>query len=482
MAGPYIETGPCPVTLPRNDLTAANATPDWNAVQAETARLLQRLIQFDTRNPPGNEFELARHLETLFSAAEIETRLFEPAPGRGALVARIRGSGAARPVLLLAHMDVVAVETDKWTVDPFAGAMREGYVYGRGAIDDKGMLAVNAMTMLLLKRDGPRIPLERDVLFVATADEETGGEFGIEWLLRNEPDLQRAEFALNEGGRLRVVDGRLLYAAIQTAEKVSHVVTVTARGTSGHASVPLPDNAIATLAAALAAAARQREPVQLLPTTRRFLAQLSGVWPDPAVAAAMKQVASDDPTTAARAIDRLSQVPTLDAVLRTGISPTIVRGGSQSNVIPGDAQGVLCIRTLPGAAIDEVVRRLAAAVNDPRVEFTITERGSDAPESSYDCAMFRALERSLEKVAPGTVTVPYLSTGATDSAHLRRAGVAAYGLLPFPLEEGDERRMHAHDERVPVAALGFGTRLVFETIRRVAGPEPSTARGVAHGR
>ncbi|MGZ8470717.1 MAG: M20/M25/M40 family metallo-hydrolase, partial [Gemmatirosa sp.] len=218
--------------------SAAPTAPDWSQVHPQTIEHLQRMIRINTVNPPGNEIGVARYLDSVLTAAGIETHLFEPAPGRGALVARLRGTGERKPVVLMGHMDVVGVEAAKWSVEPFAGVVKDGYLYGRGAIDDKGMLAANLMTMLLLKRHvlDAGGTLARDVVFVANADEEAGGDYGMGWLIANHPELVRGEFALNEGGRTRVVGGRPLYVAVQTTEKVPHLVTVTARGPGGHAA------------------------------------------------------------------------------------------------------------------------------------------------------------------------------------------------------------------------------------------------------
>jgi len=442
----------------------------WDAVEGQTVVHLQRLIQLDTTNPPGNELPLARYLEGVLLAEGIETRVFEPFKNRAAVVARIPGSGAAKPVMLLAHMDVVGVEREHWSVDPFGGVVRDGYLYGRGAIDDKGMLAVNLMTMLLLQRwlAGGGDRLTRDVLFVATSDEEASGEAGIEWLIENHAELIDAEFVLNEGGRIRIVNGAPLYAAVQTSEKVSHILTVRARGPAGHGSVPLPGNAVVRLAKALAAIGDHREPVVLLPTTERFFERLSRVWPDEIESKAMADLASVDADLSRRGSEVLASIPAFDAVLRSGISPTIVRGGATFNVIPGEAEAVLCVRTLPGEPLDATLRRLADTVADENVEITVTIRGEDAPVSDFNSPLFAAIEATVQELLPGVATVPYLSTGATDSAHLRRRGVQAFGLLPFPLEAGDERRMHGHDERIPLASLAFGTRLVFGAVRRVA--------------
>ncbi|HUF66837.1 MAG TPA: M20/M25/M40 family metallo-hydrolase [Gemmatimonadaceae bacterium] len=465
-------SSPFPRTAPAGapSVSTAEIHGGWQAAGEETVRHLQKLIQTDTTNPPGNELALARYLEVVLSAEGIETHLFEPFRNRAAVVARIPGTGAARPVMLLAHMDVVGVERKHWSVDPFGGIVKDGYVYGRGAIDDKGMLAVNLMTMLLLQRrlagggDGPT----RDIVFVATSDEEAGGEYGIEWLIDKHPELIQCEFALNEGGRIRIVNGAPLYVAVQTSEKVSHLLTVTARGPAGHASVPLAGNAVLRLGRALAAIGGHREPLVLLPTTRRFFEHLSRVWPDPAESRAMMDVVSDDPGREAGGATALGSIPAFDAVLRTGISPTIVRGGATPNVIPGEAEAVLCVRTLPGEQLDATIRRLSDVVADENVEITTTARGEDSPVSDFGSPLFAAIEETAQEIFPGIVTVPYLSTGTTDSAHLRRHGVQAFGLLPFPLEPVDERRMHGHDERVPVSSLALGTRLVFETVRRVS--------------
>ena len=428
------------------------------------------MLRFDTTNPPGNELPLARYLEQTLSAEGINTRLLEPHPGRGAVVARIRGDGSKGAVLLLAHMDVVGVEPEKWSVDPFGGEIVDGYLYGRGAIDDKGMLAVNLMTMLLLSRalKAGGEALSRDIVFVATSDEEAGGEWGIAWLLRHHPKLLDAELALNEGGRIRVSGGKPLYVAVQTAEKISHVVTVTARGPAGHASIPLADNAVARLARALARIDAFQPPVRILPATRMFFEGLSGVWKDRAEARAMADVGSGSPARAARGAAVLRRTPVFNAVLRAGISPTMASAGVRHNVIPTEARATLNVRTLPGESLTRLVAALKRAVGDREVEITVSERGVNAPASSHRSPMFKAIAETVSALQPGLATVPYLSTGATDSAHLRAAGVQAFGLLPFPLEPGDEARMHGHDERVSLAALDFGMRLVFGAVSRVA--------------
>ena len=442
---------------------SAQAPTDAQILRDATTQL-QALIRINTTNPPGNELQSARFLDSLFKQAGIESRVYESAPGRGAVVARIRGgAGAAAksPVILMGHMDVVGVSRDQWSVDPFTAEIRDGVLIGRGAIDDKGMLIANLQAMLALQRRvRAGATLTRDVIYVANADEEAGGTYGMRWLLEHHPDAIRAEWALNEGGRTRVMSNGKRYVALQMAEKVSHVVTVTARGPDGHASIPLEGNAIARLGRALAAIGAHREPTVLLPTTRRFFASLAPIWPEPREAQAMADVASGDAARIARGAEVLRAIPTLDAVLRTGISPVIVGGGIRSNVIPREATATLNVRTLPGESVDSTVARLARAVADPLVTFEVTSRGEDSPPMSAENEFFAAVERAAKRVDPDITVVPYLSTGATDSADLRRAGIKAYGLLPFPLEMPDEEKMHGNDERLPLAAFGFGIRFV----------------------
>lgn len=439
-------------------------TPDWKKVQAETVQRLQTVLRFDTTNPPGNELPLARYLEKELKAAGIETLLLEPAPNRAALIGTLRGTGAKRPVILLAHMDVVGVERDKWSCDPFAGEVRDGYVYGRGAIDDKGMLAANLTAIIELSRLAAETgkKLERDVVFLATSDEEAGGDWGMGWIIQHHPELIDAEYALNEGGRTRIVGGGKTYLAVQSAEKVSHVVTVTATGPAGHAAVPLAENAIFRLARAVAKLSHHVEPLVLTTITRRFFADLAAIWPDANEAAAMKALVAENAEERDKGAQVLSRIPVFNAVLRNGISPTLLTGGIRYNVIPASAGAAFNVRTLPGQSIDEIITRLRAVIADPGIDVDVTQRGEEAPASDPDSEMFTAIAESVARIRPEITVVPYLSTGVTDSARLRRLGVKAYGILPFPMVQADEERMHGHDERIPVESLHFGTRLIYE--------------------
>lgn len=445
-------------------------SPDWQAAEAETVTRLREIIRFDTTNPPGNELPLARYLKNAFTAEGIEATLLEPTTNRAQLIARIPGSGAQRPVLLLAHMDVVGVERERWSHDPFAGEIADGYLYGRGAIDDKGMLAANLMAMLLVKRMlvANRQTLSRDIVFVATSDEEAGGEWGMGWLVANHPEMLAAEFALNEGGRTRIIEGGHTYLAVQSAEKISHVVTLTAHGSAGHAAIPLPDNAIFRLGRALDQLSRHAEPITLTDTTRLFFSRLLEIWPNPQQKRAMHDLLLGNRAASAHGATVLSETPVFNAVLRNGISPTMLRAGMQFNVIPDTATADFNVRTLPGQSIDEVVERMRSAVREPGVTLDLTHRGEEAPASDPESPMFLAIATAARELDPAIAVVPYLSTGVTDSARLRRLGVKAYGILPFPMAQADEERMHGNDERVPIASLHFGTRLIYGAISRIA--------------
>ena len=452
-------------------MTSTSTTPpgatraiDWSTVLRETITHLERMIRINTVNPPGNELAVAKYLERVLQAEGIETYLFEPAPGRAAVVARLRGDGTRRPVIIMGHMDVVGVERENWSVDPFGAETKDGYLYGRGAIDDKGMVAANLTAMVLLKRHvvDAAVRLARDVIFVANSDEEAGGDFGMGWLIDHHRALIDAELVLNEGGRTRIVHGMPLYVAVQNTEKVAHIVTVTARGPGGHAAVPLAGNAVYRLGRALAAIGEHHEPIQLTPTTREFFGQLATVWPDPIEARAMADVASRDERRIASGAAVLCATPVFNAVLRTGISATIVNAGIRSNVIPTEATALLNVRTLPGASIDGVIDRLRLAIDDPNVDVVGTDRGEESPASDFTSPLFSAIADTVKEIAPQMVTVPYMSQGATDSARLRRLG-----MQPFPMNQDDEDRMHGNDERVPLASLDFGTRLIFGTIYRV---------------
>lgn len=449
---------------------AAGLSRSWDQEEClwEAVDHLQALIRIDSVNPPGNEIGVARYLNDVLKGAGIRSEIEESAPGRAMVCARISGDGSKRPLLLLAHTDVVGVERDKWTTNPFAAEVLDGYIYGRGAIDDKGMLASNLQAMLVMQRAlNAGATLSRDLVFLATCDEEAGGRHGIEWVMKHRPDWLDAEYALNEGGRIRSVDGAVLYCAIQCAEKVPHNVTVKAVGEGGHASMPHDENAILRLARALSVVGAHKEPVRLSEVTRGYLKDVSERWPDAHVGAAMRDVTSDDPGVHARAEAVLAGVPSLDAQLRNTVAVTTVNGGTRSNVLPTEATANLNVRMLPGFSVDDLCARLTRAINDPMVDISVRSSGRIAPATPVNSEMFHAIVDVVGGLAPGAPCVPSLSAGATDSAALRLHGIHCYGVLPFPMPQEDEDRMHGHDERLSVDALSFGIAFTCEVVMRM---------------
>jgi len=441
----------------------APAEPRWAEAIAECRDVLAGLIAIDTSNPPGNEIHAARYLDAILAREGIECRTFEPAPGRGNLVARLKGSGRLRPLLLLGHLDVVGVERERWTSEPFRMAERDGYYYGRGVIDDKGMVAAEALTLMLLKRLG--VPLERDIILLAECDEEAGGTDGVRWMLDRHREAIDAEFAINEGGRTTLENGRVTYVGVQSSEKRGINYTLIATGTSGHASMPRLDNAIAALARAIPRAT-EPFPVELTLDTRRFFETIAKHEP-PELRSAMEQLADPARRKAAGAV--VSHDLMYNAMLRNTVSPTVLKGGFRSNVIPETAEVTLNVRLLPGADPDAFRAELERRIADPAVRVTFHPPSRpEAPSVPFDGPVIDAVRRVVARVTPGADVVPLLSTGATDSAQLRSAGISAYGLLPLPLTSRDAARMHGSDERMPIESLGTGLKLLYGVALEIA--------------
>lgn len=443
---------------------------DRAAAQRDTLTLLKQLIALDTQNPPGNEIRVAAHLNTLFrDVPGIETHVLDPGDGRANFVARLRATKPSkRPVLIMGHMDVVGADASKWIAPPFEATERDGYLYGRGTIDDKGPLAATAIAMRMLApiRDS----LDRDVILLGTAAEE-GGDQGIERVLEKHFDLIKdAEFALNEGGRVRLRNGRLYAINVQVTEKLSYVVDATAKGTSGHGSVPLPDNAIAALGRALARVQAWKPPVRLNAVTREYFARLAKVETDAAMRQAMETVATArDQAAIDTAAGILSRDPAYNASLRTGASITMINGGIRANVIPSDATATLNVRVLPDGDITADVAEMNRVGAEPQVTFTLRGGVQKAPPvSPSTSALFQAMEAAAREMAPDAVVIPFMSTGATDGAALRQAGIPTYGILPMPLEMEDELRMHGDNERAPLDSIGWATEYIYRILTHVA--------------
>lgn len=439
------------------------SSPDQGKAQEETVKFLSDLVKIDTSNPPGNETRAAEYIKGVLAAEGIPSQIYESAPGRGNLVARLKGNGSKKPLLLFGHLDVVGVERDKWTVDPFSAVIKDGFLYGRGSIDDKAMDAANLEVFLLLHR--LKIPLDRDVILLAEAGEEGTTQFGIDFMVANHWDAIASEYALNEGGEIRGENGKVQYVAVSSTEKVPRGFSLVAHGTSGHGSAPRMDNAIAHLAAAVDKVARWEAPMRLNETTRRFFQQLAKISP-PDKAALYEHV--EDPAVQQKL--RATE-PSYYSMLRTSLVPTIIKGGFRSNVIPADAEARFDVRALPDENMDALKSQLTALINDPQIKIVDQEAAHArpaSPPSGLDNDAFHALEHAQQKLFPGALTIPIMQVGATDSAQLRAKGVQAYGIGTLLAAE-ELKRIHGNDERVDIAGLGKFVQYLYAATLELAG-------------
>jgi acetylornithine deacetylase/succinyl-diaminopimelate desuccinylase-like protein len=433
-----------------------------------TAALLVDLIKVNSSNPPGRTQGLADVLAPKFRALGFEVDVIPtPDSGKVHLIARLKGNGRKRPVLIAAHGDVVGVEREKWSVDPFAGVVQDGYVLGRGALDFKGGIAVFARAAMMLAER--KVKLDRDVIFLMEADEEGALPYNTEWLAKGWWPKIDAEFALNEGGWIIArPDGSVRYVSISTADKGTYGVLVSARGTSTHSSMPVPDNAIAAVARAVARLSTYEWPVDLTPSTRRFF-QVLGKTSSGADARAFDDVVSGDSLRIARGDAVISADPLLHALLRTTWTPTIFNAGFRVNVIPGSAEAMVNVRTIPGTTPEMVLARMRQVIADTAIALTMAwNPGTPIPESSDTTALFRALAAAARATYSGAEVTPYLFQAGTDAAAWRSRGVPVYGIYPYAISAEDLKRMHGNDERISVDALRTGTDFMYRTLVNVA--------------
>src|ERR1041385_3472388 len=349
----------------------AQQSPDFADAQTEAVKFLGELVKIDTSNPPGNETRAAEYIKGVLAAEGIKAQIFESAPGHGNLVARLKGNGKKKPLLLMGHLDVVGVERDKWTMDPFAATIKDGYLYGRGSIDDKSMDAANLEVFLLLHR--MKVPLDRDVILLAEAGEEGTSQFGIDFMVEKHWDEIACEYALNEGGDIPEENGRVQYVAVSTTQKVPRGFSMIAHGTSGHGSAPRLDNAIAHLAAAVDKTARWEAPMRLNETTRRFFQQISTIsMPEKA----KLYLHVEDPAVQQKLHETQ---PSYYSMLRTSLVPTIIKGGFRSNVIPADAEARFDVRALPDENMDALKAALTRLFNDRAITIVDAENVNQRP-------------------------------------------------------------------------------------------------------
>ena len=420
---------------------------DWEKQKAETLLHYRSLLQIDTSNPPGNETKAVEYLRKVLEAEGIPTKTFALDPARANLVARLKGNGSKRPLLILAHTDVVRVQREKWPVDPFGAVLKDGYVWGRGSRDDKPILTANLMVMLLLKRSGA--PLDRDVIFLAESGEEadvTG--VGINFMVEKHWDEINAEFSLTEGGGGTLQNGRVTSINISTAEKLPARVRLVVNGTSGHGSVPRLDNALIRLGGAVEKVGRWETPMRLNDTTRTYFEKLATISA-PEVAA--HYTALLNPQRSAAAQRYLAEKdPVRYSMLRTSVAPTMLKAGVGPNVIPSEAEATLDIRALPDEDIAKFYAEMQRIIGDPTVKIVpMPPTRPPSPVSRLDTEMYRVLEQVSRRRYPGAVVLPTMSTGSSDKAQLRAKGMASYGIGPAATDEdtihygahGDVERM-----------------------------------------
>jgi acetylornithine deacetylase/succinyl-diaminopimelate desuccinylase-like protein len=437
--------------------------PDWPRLEAETLQHYQALLRMDTSDPPGNERPAADYLKRVLEADGIDVQLFEPEPNRVNVVARLKGNGTRRPILFMAHTDVVTVDPKKWTFPPFSATRDGGYVYGRGTVDDKDNVVAALMTMLVLKR--LQVPLARDVIFLAEAGEEGTTRVGIEYMVARQLPAIEAEYCFAEGGGVTRAGGRPQFASVQTAEKVPHAIELTATGTSGHGSVPREDNAIGHLSAAIARLVAWKPPIRLNETTRAHFERLAaGAQPDDA--ARYRAVLDPASPAAAAAVDYFARAePSRASMLRSSISPTVIAGGYRVNVIPSEAKATLDVRLLPDEDPAEFLAAVRRVVDDPLVhaDYAARDVRPRAPAASLGSEAYRVLQSAIARHYDAPV-LPTMSTGATDMAYLRAKGIPCYGIGPA-LDADDAQKgfgSHSDQERLLESELHRFVRFTWD--------------------
>ncbi len=441
---------------------------DSTKIEEETIRHFQAILRLDTSNPPGNEKLVVDYLKSVLDQEGIEAKVFALDPQRPNLVARVRGSGKKRPILIMGHTDVVTVDPAKWKHPPFSATRDGGYVYGRGTLDDKPDVLAGLMTMLQLKR--MKVALDRDVIFLAEASEEGNGPYGINYMVdKHWPEID-AEYCLAEGGEVIRSGGRIQYATVVTTEKVAHTVRLISRGVAGHGSVPLRSNAIVHLSQAVAKVAAWQTPMRLNETTRAYFAALAKLS-SPEDAERFQKLLQEKDTDAVQEYLAINQ-PRLYSTLRTSISPNIIKGGYLRNVIPSEAEATLDIRALPDEDFPALLDQLRKVINDPAIEVvkvTANATRPGSPPSRLETEGFKVLEAAHRRIY-NVATVPTMMTGGTDMAQVRARGVQCYGIGPIIDSEDGPKGFGAHSdqERILEEALHKFVRFQWDVVVQLA--------------
>jgi acetylornithine deacetylase/succinyl-diaminopimelate desuccinylase-like protein len=448
--------------------TPSRAEPAPPATQQLTREIYKELVEINTTASVGDTYLAAKAMGARLASAgypAADVQVLESGPKRGNLVARLHGTGKRKPLLLVAHIDVVEAKREDWTTDPFKLVEKDGYFYGRGTGDDKYMATAWVVNMIRWKKEGYKP--DRDIILALETDEETSDHAGVgmTWLIKNHKDLIDAEYALNEGGGVGVKDGKPFANSIQTSEKLFQSFWIEAKNAGGHSSQPRKDNAIYELADALARLEKYDFPVQLNATTRGYFEKMGGLEKGP-LGQDMKAVVSAKPDPAA--IERLSAMPPYNAQLRTTCVATRLEGGHADNALPQVARAMVNCRILPGQTVEEVQQQLEKVFADPKLTVTATARDTGSDPSVINKELLTAIEKLTQKFWPGTPAVPTMSAGATDGRFLRNVGIPTYGHSGLASDIFDVRA-HGKDERVLATSLFTGEQYLYELVKALSG-------------
>jgi acetylornithine deacetylase/succinyl-diaminopimelate desuccinylase-like protein len=436
---------------------------DWDKLGEEAVDILCEYLRIDTTNPPGNEALGAGFLCGILKREGIDFKLYESAPGRASILARVKGEGGGKPLILLNHIDVVPANPEHWQVNPFSGKIADGFIWGRGALDMKGMGIMELVAVVAAARQG--IELTRDVVFLAVADEEAGGYSGARMLLENHPEELEADLVINEGGyaTLDLVAGTPFFM-IANAEKYGYWLRLKRRGVGGHGSMPTGQGALDLMVPALARLLANKRPMHINPTMQAFFSRLAEHWE------ILAPYGEDgDVETLARLIEEnnLTALPALSAVVRDTVSLNMLNAGVKINVIPDEAEAFLDCRLLPETDRDEFLAYIKEALEDPEMEVDVFMDMEKAPASPIDGELFQAIERVVREDYPGAITAPFMLSGLSDSRFFRARGVPCYGIIPARMSISDLARIHGVDERIPVQDVRDGVKFMYDLIAAV---------------
>jgi acetylornithine deacetylase/succinyl-diaminopimelate desuccinylase-like protein len=438
---------------------------DWTALGDETVDLLRRYLMIDTTNPPGNEIAGTRFLAEVLARDGIESETIEAAPGRASLRAKLAGDGSLGGIVLHHHIDVVYADRRYWTVDPFGGAIADGYLYGRGAIDMKSTGILHLAAMLALKR--ARVPLKRDLIFMATADEETGSEFGAQFIADRRRDwLAGAEYSISELTAIQTHPSLSApIGAIVISEKTGLALVLTARGEPGHGSMPWSETAPNRLVRALNRLLEAERPPKVLPEVQEFFSRVAGIMSDES-GAGYDDLERNlrDPEFRARFLSNRQYA----AMVRTTFAVTMLRGSEKVNVIPPEASAQIDCRMLAGDDPQEIAGWVRGVIADENVQVSIAREPKIPNLSPPDTELYKAMADALQRRAPGAVVAPMILVAFTDSWVFRRCGLHAYGFSPFVLDDAELQRIHGNDERISLENLREGVRVYTEMLIKVA--------------